>query len=254
MKISKYIALAFAASLLSLGACSDDDKISFPEGQGIVIEAPQASDMGSTYMTLSTVFHMKSDAHYTKAGYVVGDNPNPTIYGKVYEGKVEGDRITATLVDLAPDHEYHVRAFMSEYNGAVVYSEDFTIHTSDGSLADQLAHYKGPQYPDEYSGISSWENRNQWNLANVHDPSVVKAADGYYYMYQTDASYGNAHTQEVTSMADVPPTLSTGNISAEQCRLFRNGLCRSSTKSALQWGLRLQLPTRTPSDIGHQAW
>lgn len=146
-------------------------------------------------MTLSTVFHMKSDAHYTKAGYVVGDNPNPTIYGKVYEGKVEGDRITATLVDLAPDHEYHVRAFMSEYNGAVVYSEDFTIHTSDGSLADQLAHYKGPQYPDEYSGISSWENRNQWNLANVHDPSVVKAADGYYYMYQTDASYGNAHTQ-----------------------------------------------------------
>ena len=30
------------------------------------------------------------------------------------------------------------------------------------------------------------------NLANVHDPSVMKAADGYYYMYQTDASYGNA--------------------------------------------------------------
>lgn len=254
MKISKYIALAFAASLLSLGACSDDDKISFPEGQGIVIEAPQASDMGSTYMTLSTVFHMKSDAHYTKAGYVVGDNPNPTIYGKVYEGKVEGDRITATLVDLAPDHEYHVRAFMSEYNGAVVYSEDFTIHTSDGSLADQLAHYKGPQYPDEYSGISSWENRNQWNLANVHDPSVVKAADGYYYMYQTDASYGNAHTQGGHFHGRRSTDLINWEYLGGTMQTLRNGLCRSSTKSALQWGLRLQLPTRTPSDIGHQAW
>ena len=28
----------------------------------------------------------------------------------------------------------------------------------------------------------------------MHDPSVVLAEDGYYYMYQTDASYGNAHT------------------------------------------------------------
>lgn len=48
-----------------------------------------------------------------------------------------------------------------------------------------------PAYADDYSSISSWTNRNRWNLANVHDPSVA-FYDGYYYMYGTDASYGNA--------------------------------------------------------------
>jgi arabinan endo-1,5-alpha-L-arabinosidase len=49
-----------------------------------------------------------------------------------------------------------------------------------------------PSYADDYSSISSWTNRNKWNLANVHDPSVAYY-DGYYYMYGTDASYGNVH-------------------------------------------------------------
>lgn len=52
--------------------------------------------------------------------------------------------------------------------------------------------YTPPAYDDYYVDISGWVNRHKWNLANVHDPSVVKADDGYYYMYQTDASYGNA--------------------------------------------------------------
>ncbi|MCM4157296.1 arabinan endo-1,5-alpha-L-arabinosidase [Gramella sp. AN32] len=52
--------------------------------------------------------------------------------------------------------------------------------------------FAGPTYRDDYTSIASWNNRSQWNLANVHDPSVVKDGD-YYYMYQTDASYGNAH-------------------------------------------------------------
>ena len=51
-----------------------------------------------------------------------------------------------------------------------------------------------PTYSDDYTSISDWSKRSQWNLANVHDPSVVLAEDGYYYMYQTDASYGNVHT------------------------------------------------------------
>lgn len=49
-----------------------------------------------------------------------------------------------------------------------------------------------PTYADDYSSIASWSMRNQWNLANVHDPSVAYY-DGYYYMYGTDASYGNEH-------------------------------------------------------------
>jgi arabinan endo-1,5-alpha-L-arabinosidase len=52
--------------------------------------------------------------------------------------------------------------------------------------------FEGPDYADNYIPISSWEDRGQWNLANVHDPSIEKCGE-YYYMYQTDASYGNVH-------------------------------------------------------------
>jgi arabinan endo-1,5-alpha-L-arabinosidase len=51
--------------------------------------------------------------------------------------------------------------------------------------------YQAPSYFDDYAAIASWDNRTKWNLANVHDPTVTKCGD-YYYMYQTDASYGNA--------------------------------------------------------------
>lgn len=49
-----------------------------------------------------------------------------------------------------------------------------------------------PTYADDYSPIASWSKRSQWNLANVHDPSVAYY-NGYYYMYCTDASYGDEH-------------------------------------------------------------
>ncbi len=61
-----------------------------------------------------------------------------------------------------------------------------TTNTTDSSS------YKCPKYKDNYTSISSWENKDSWNLANVHDPSVV-LWNGTYYMWGTDASYGNAH-------------------------------------------------------------
>ena len=66
--------------------------------------------------------------------------------------------------------------------------------TTPTGVDEQLASYVAPTYNDDYTSIASWDNRSKWNLANVHDPSVMKADDGYYYMYQTDASYGNAHS------------------------------------------------------------
>lgn len=51
---------------------------------------------------------------------------------------------------------------------------------------------KIPDYADDYSSISGWADHAKWNLANVHDPSIAYY-DGYYYMYCTDASYGNEH-------------------------------------------------------------
>jgi arabinan endo-1,5-alpha-L-arabinosidase len=54
----------------------------------------------------------------------------------------------------------------------------------------QKGSYTPPNYTDDYAAISSYSNRGIWNLANVHDPTVARL-DDYYYMYQTDASYGN---------------------------------------------------------------
>ena len=60
---------------------------------------------------------------------------------------------------------------------------------TDGQLDD----FVPPSYNDNYTIFADWSQRSLWNLANVHDPTVMLADDGYYYMYQTDASYGNAH-------------------------------------------------------------
>lgn len=52
--------------------------------------------------------------------------------------------------------------------------------------------FDGPTYSDDYTSRSAWEDRSQWDLENVHDPTIVKGGD-YFYMYQTNASYGNVH-------------------------------------------------------------
>lgn len=47
-------------------------------------------------------------------------------------------------------------------------------------------------YNDNYSGYAGWADHAKWNLANVHDPSICYY-NGKYYMWCTDASYGNEH-------------------------------------------------------------
>lgn len=59
---------------------------------------------------------------------------------------------------------------------------------------ERLEDYEAPAYSDYYRQIAGWDDRDKWNLANVHDPTVMRADDGYFYMYTTDASFGNAHT------------------------------------------------------------
>ena len=59
------------------------------------------------------------------------------------------------------------------------------------TMENRLSNYHAPTYVDDYRSISSWEKRSQWNLSNVHDPSVMRAEDGYYYMYCTDAGFGD---------------------------------------------------------------
>ncbi len=49
-----------------------------------------------------------------------------------------------------------------------------------------------PAFNDDYRSIAGWASKDQWNLANVHDPSIAYYK-GYYYMFNTDASFGNEH-------------------------------------------------------------
>ncbi len=69
-------------------------------------------------------------------------------------------------------------------------SKDVDDPEKNNNNTTETEDFEIPDYEDDYSAISSWSYRSQWNLANVHDPSVAYY-NGYYYMYGTDASYGN---------------------------------------------------------------
>lgn len=78
--------------------------------------------------------------------------------------------------------------------GVILFSSSCSDDENTGSAVTPPVEntYKAPSYADDYTDISAWTNCFSWNLANVHDPTVEKC-DDYYYMYGTDASYGNAH-------------------------------------------------------------
>lgn len=101
--------------------------------------------------------------------------------GKSYSFKIKIDeKVEATLIEI---EDGSVSPWGTEQSAG-----------GEASIENiELANYKAPLYEDNYTSIAAWNKRYSWNLANVHDPTVVKADDGYYYMYQTDASYGNAH-------------------------------------------------------------
>lgn len=100
-----------------------------------------------------------------------------------------------------------ISAFVSNIDSITFSSNDtsMNLHKQDSSVTNMLIStvdsikivdevvpaYYPPTYADDYSAISSYANRTLWNLANVHDPTIVKCGS-YYYMYGTDASYGNA--------------------------------------------------------------
>ncbi|MFZ5941092.1 MAG: arabinan endo-1,5-alpha-L-arabinosidase [Bacteroidota bacterium] len=63
-----------------------------------------------------------------------------------------------------------------------------------------------PEIPDDYSSITGIENYRKWGTYNVHDPSCIKADDGFYYLYSTDAIW---FKRGVSHHSD---TIRTGNI------------------------------------------
>ena len=127
----------------------------------------------------------------TSRGVCYGTAANPDINGT--KQTATSSNMTVTLAGLKAQTTYHVRAYV-QTSIEVKYSEDVTFTTA-AETSSSLDIWKAPTYVDDYRSMSAWSQRAQWNLANVHDPTVMKADDGYYYMYQTDASYGNEHAK-----------------------------------------------------------
>lgn len=136
-----------------------------------------------------------------------------------------------------------------------IYKTDTTVTNMLVSAVDSLnivdeqaVAYTAPTYADDYSAISSYDNRASWNLGNVHDPSVVKCGS-YWYMYGTDASYGNVlngyghfpykYSRDLVNwyyrgcaMSQTPPTWVKDSLNAMRARL---GLAAITNPSYGYW-------------------
>ena len=147
-----------------------------------------ATTTGSLTVTSSV---SGNTSQIVKKGFCYSVNTqNPTIKDNVVDAN---ENFSATISGLTPNTSYYIRAYVYG-DSRYTYSDALTATTENQSIDEQLENYVAPTYVDNYVDIAGWEQRDKWNLANVHDPTVVLAEDGYYYMYQTDASYGNAHT------------------------------------------------------------
>lgn len=183
----KYLSIfmMLVCSLLVMG-CNDDDKID----NSAVVANLEVSEVTSTTARVSAELTAANMQNFIKKGFCYSTTADPTIDNATL-CEMTGD-FTATLTNLEPNATYYIKAY-ALIGDNLVYTEQKQFSTPAKSLEDQLSEYVCPAYEDNYVAYAGWDQRAQWNLANVHDPSVMKAADGYYYMYQTDASYGNYH-------------------------------------------------------------
>lgn len=190
MNIKNALKYVFVGLACVLSACSDEENgVSIGN---MSLEKPSVSNV--TYKSVDVSAQVKDPSSYIlKRGICYGTEASPTIENQIVEVEGSGSDINVVLSGLTESTTYYVRAFVTVLDNEPMYSEEVQVTTLAATLDDKLADYVAPDYEDDYTPIAGWDKRNEWNLANVHDPSVVLADDGYYYMYQTDASYGNAH-------------------------------------------------------------
>lgn len=183
---------AFLCVGLLFVACGDDNDDGGGSGGGggsATVTNPVVSNITDNSAVVTAT---ATGSGIIARGFCYSTNANPTINDTKLTASSKD--MNMSLVGLSPNTLYHVRAY-AQTSSNVTYSGDVTFTTLAQSATTNadLDKWTAPTYADDYRNISTWAQRSQWNLANVHDPTVMKAEDGYYYMYQTDASYGNAH-------------------------------------------------------------
>ena len=160
----------------------------------LLLTAPTHNLTAYNAVTLSSTITGNDVSAVIKKGFCYGTQQDVTIYSATVEDRDRSASINAAITGLDTNTTYYVKAFaVATGDAGTFYSTEISFTTSSETDDDLLAQYEAPAYPDNYTGIAGWNQRDQWNLANVHDPTVMKADDGYYYMYQTNASYGNVH-------------------------------------------------------------
>lgn len=183
-------------SLIFWTACSSEnpEEIYNEEEISVSIETPTIINITDQTAEIKASITTNRVSSIVKKGLCYDTQANVTIHGQTVEMNSAGTTINLVLSGLEPETQYFVKAFVLLANAEAIYSPEIQFTTAAAPESSELDTYEPPLYPDDYTNLADWSQRNQWNLANVHDPSVVLAEDGYYYMYQTDASYGNAHT------------------------------------------------------------
>ena len=190
MKITGWLAWLLIPAL-TLTACGDDSEDDIPGGSttpsSVTLSAPSVSGITQTSATVTAT---ATGTGIVNQGVCYGLTANPTISDSYMQSA--SPSISVTLSGLSASTTYHVRVTAYTSDKQRIYSDDVTFTTlPEEKKESDLASWKAPAYADDYRNLSTWAQRAQWNLANVHDPSVVLGDDGYYYMYCTDAGYGN---------------------------------------------------------------
>lgn len=194
----KLWSIAATAAVLGLASCSSsDDNPGGGDEVTVSIGAITTSNVTETSFDASVDVKITGGSA-TASGFCYSQEQNPTTSHPKTTASIAAGKMSATISSLTSGTQYYVRAY-AVVNGQVSYSAQATVTTEAAKTTSvtpkEIENYRGPNYPDDYRTIADWAKRSQWNLANVHDPTVMLADDGYYYMYQTDASFGNAHEQ-----------------------------------------------------------
>ena len=155
----------------------------------VTITAPQVSDITVNSAQVRAQVTPSSGLNVTDRGFCYSTSSNPTTSDKTAKAQIND--MLVTLSGLEASTTYYIKGYAVSDLGTT-YSEA-TSFTTEAQPEATLENYVAPTYQDDYRNFSGWNDRAKWNLANVHDPTVMLADDGYYYMYQTDASFGNAH-------------------------------------------------------------
>ena len=169
--------------------CSDDNEVEYNQSSDVTVAVPEVTASTGTSLTVASSVTGNTGSIVRRGFCYSANSQAPTVNDNMVEAD---ENFSATISGLMGNTTYYIRAFVYG-NSRYTYSDALEATTESQPIDEQLANYVAPAYEDNYTSIADWTDRSRWNLSNVHDPSVVLAEDGYYYMYQTDASYGNAH-------------------------------------------------------------